>query len=255
MGTALALRVLGQAYRHRAQSTPHDAGHSTKIVAASYRVPHAIVAHTKRSPVTLAAGRAQHPSRHHKAPELRRTGRSLRSELPRKHSPGVVEWGPRPPQALQGPRLRSSRDGATHGPRRRVVLKVAGCPPMQGVEAGLASLPPRAWRRICDTSPCRDRRRGPKVDVLLLGHRSYSESGIGHLALGAGTPVVGPRMGAIEQMLATEPTWLFPRRASTRRSPRSSASSTTHRRAEASRTEREARGRLRDVGAERKRHA
>ena len=40
------------------------------------------------------------------------------------------------------------------------------------------------------------------ADVLLLGHRRASESGILHLALAAGTPVVGPDIAGIGRLLA-----------------------------------------------------
>jgi len=46
-------------------------------------------------------------------------------------------------------------------------------------------------------------------DVVLLGHRSLSESGIAQLALGAGVPVVGPRLGAIARLLEGRPEWVY----------------------------------------------
>ncbi len=48
------------------------------------------------------------------------------------------------------------------------------------------------------------------ADVLLLGHRRASESGILHLALAAGTPVVGPDIAGIGRLLAGVPDWLYP---------------------------------------------
>ena len=48
------------------------------------------------------------------------------------------------------------------------------------------------------------------ADVLLLGHRRASESGILHLALAAGTPVVGPDIAGIGRLLAGRPDWLYP---------------------------------------------
>lgn len=47
------------------------------------------------------------------------------------------------------------------------------------------------------------------ADVLLLGHKSRSESGIAQLALAAGVPVVAPRMGALARLLETRPDWLY----------------------------------------------
>lgn len=46
-------------------------------------------------------------------------------------------------------------------------------------------------------------------DVLVLGHRSSSESGIALLALAAGVPVVAPRSGPLERLLGSEPAWLY----------------------------------------------
>jgi glycosyltransferase involved in cell wall biosynthesis len=48
------------------------------------------------------------------------------------------------------------------------------------------------------------------ADVLVLGHRRASESGILHLALAAGTPVVGPDIGGIGRLLAGQAGWLYP---------------------------------------------
>jgi glycosyltransferase involved in cell wall biosynthesis len=48
------------------------------------------------------------------------------------------------------------------------------------------------------------------ADVLLLGHRRASESGILHLALAAGTPVVGPDIAGIGRLLAGKSEWLYP---------------------------------------------
>jgi glycosyltransferase involved in cell wall biosynthesis len=48
------------------------------------------------------------------------------------------------------------------------------------------------------------------ADVLVLGHRRASESGILHLALAAGTPVVGPDVGGIGRLLARQSGWLYP---------------------------------------------
>ena len=48
------------------------------------------------------------------------------------------------------------------------------------------------------------------ADVLLLGHRRASESGILHLALAAGTPVVGPDIAGIGRLLACQADWLYP---------------------------------------------
>jgi glycosyltransferase involved in cell wall biosynthesis len=48
------------------------------------------------------------------------------------------------------------------------------------------------------------------ADVLVLGHRRASESGILHLALAAGTPVVGPDIGGIGRVLAGQSGWLYP---------------------------------------------
>jgi glycosyltransferase involved in cell wall biosynthesis len=48
------------------------------------------------------------------------------------------------------------------------------------------------------------------ADVLVLGHRRASESGILHLALAAGTPVVGPDIGGIGRLLAGQSGWLYP---------------------------------------------
>lgn len=47
------------------------------------------------------------------------------------------------------------------------------------------------------------------ADVLVLGHRSSSESGIALLALAAGTPVVAPRSGPLERLVGSEPGWLY----------------------------------------------
>jgi glycosyltransferase involved in cell wall biosynthesis len=48
------------------------------------------------------------------------------------------------------------------------------------------------------------------ADVLVLGHRRASESGILHLALAAGTPVVGPDIAGIGRLLAGRSEWLYP---------------------------------------------
>jgi len=48
------------------------------------------------------------------------------------------------------------------------------------------------------------------ADVLVLGHRRASESGILHLALAAGTPVVGPDIAGIGRLLAEQSGWLYP---------------------------------------------
>lgn len=48
------------------------------------------------------------------------------------------------------------------------------------------------------------------ADVLLLGHRRASESGILHLSLAAGTPVVGPDIAGIGRLLAGQADWLYP---------------------------------------------
>ncbi|MGD9695166.1 MAG: glycosyltransferase family 4 protein [Thermoleophilia bacterium] len=47
------------------------------------------------------------------------------------------------------------------------------------------------------------------ADMLLLGHRRASESGILHLALAAGTPVVGPDIAGIGRLLSGRPSWLY----------------------------------------------
>ena len=46
-------------------------------------------------------------------------------------------------------------------------------------------------------------------DLLLLGHRSASESGIAQLALGAGVPVIAPRTGPLATLLASQDGWLY----------------------------------------------
>lgn len=48
-----------------------------------------------------------------------------------------------------------------------------------------------------------------RADVVVLGHRSSSESGIALLALGAGAVVVGPNVSAIGRLLAGEPSWAY----------------------------------------------
>ena len=47
------------------------------------------------------------------------------------------------------------------------------------------------------------------ADIAVLGHRRASESGILHLMLATGTPVIGPDIAGIGRLLAAEPSWLY----------------------------------------------
>jgi glycosyltransferase involved in cell wall biosynthesis len=80
-----------------------------------------------------------------------------------------------------------------------------------GVRRLLAGLPPHAvstdLRHLTVEELVAEARA---ADVLVLGHRRASESGILHLALAAGTPVVGPDVGGIGRLLAGQSGWLYP---------------------------------------------
>ena len=78
------------------------------------------------------------------------------------------------------------------------------------VEALLSQLPPGTVSHRLEYVPLPDLVHEIRSsDVLVLGHRSASESGIAQLALGAGIPVIAPRAGALASLLATQDDWLY----------------------------------------------
>ncbi|HSJ73275.1 MAG TPA: glycosyltransferase family 4 protein [Miltoncostaeaceae bacterium] len=97
---------------------------------------------------------------------------------------------------------------ADPGLRLRVVGRAADC---DGVRRMLDELPAHAvsadLRHLTVEELVSEARA---ADVLVLGHRRASESGILHLALAAGTPVVGPDIGGIGRLLAGQSAWLYP---------------------------------------------
>lgn len=78
------------------------------------------------------------------------------------------------------------------------------------VRALLETLPAGRWSADLKYATIEEVvREARRADALLLGHRRASESGILHLALGAGTPVVGPNLAGIGRLLAARPSWRY----------------------------------------------
>jgi len=78
------------------------------------------------------------------------------------------------------------------------------------VEESLRPLPPHQVSVDLSYLPIsRMVEEAAQADVVVLGHRSDSESGVAHLVLGAGTPVVGPMAGPIGALLEDAADWTY----------------------------------------------
>jgi glycosyltransferase involved in cell wall biosynthesis len=178
-----------------------------------YRVMHGVVVHTEGAAAQvrrLAGGRpgilvVPHPSyapiADHLAPAAAGT---VPGGPPRVAHLGTI----RPYKGLD--RVVQAVAAAQRAGFPDIRLTVAGWPGETDVEAAVADLVPGSADLELGHLPLgRLVAAAGEADVVMLGHRSTSESGVAHLALGAGTVVIGPRMGAIAGLLAPEPGWLY----------------------------------------------
>lgn len=211
---AAVLRLMGATVvvtLHNA--VPHDSGRIRRASqAVALRIPHGFVAHTAevRSEIRRHRG-SRAPVRVLPHPTYRR----------------LAEVGGDGSGIHRGRRLRIGAFGMIRPYKglefvvRAVDLLAAGEPPVEfrvvgrpgdreWAESLLATLPPDTVSRRLEYVPLPDLVREIRsADLLLLGHRSSSESGIAQLALGAGVPVIAPRAGALATLLATRPEWLY----------------------------------------------
>jgi glycosyltransferase involved in cell wall biosynthesis len=212
----LVLRASGQLVVVTVHNpNPHDSGRiARRFAEASYRIPDGLVAHTPDAAISL--GRLCPPS-------------VVVTTIPHPTYADLAgRFGVRPRGAARSDtvtigvlgHIKPYKDlpfvvavlGLLMKENPRVRVRVAGHPADRlEVERCLSRLPTdRLTARLEYLGLEELIREVTMVDVLFLGHRSLSESGIGHLALGVGVPVIGPRVGAIAAMLAGEPDWLFP---------------------------------------------
>lgn len=193
---------------------PHDTGRWGRLkLRLLYRVPHAFFAHTDAiaAEVGRQAGRPR-PVRQVRHPSFLDIVDHLATAAPPGPDapPTVAHLGTiRPYKQL--PRVVDAVANVrrSHPDVRLVVVGNAfGVP---SVDATVAAIPTDHVRVDLGHLPiARLVDEARSADVVMLGHQSTSESGIAHLALGAGAAVVGPRLAAIERLLAAaEPGWLY----------------------------------------------
>lgn len=207
------LRLLGATLivtLHNAR--PHDANARQRLMQnLGMRLPHGFVVHTEAVAQEVRRARPRpasiralaHPS-YRRLAELAAPAAPPREGLLRIGSLGMI----RPYKGLEFVvdvvrRLRARG--------MCIELRVAGrATNPEWVGGLLATLPEGAASSRLEYLPLADLlHEVAQADVLLLGHRSTSESGIAQLALGAGVPVIGPRIGALGRLLEAEPAWLF----------------------------------------------
>jgi len=210
----LALRASGATLITTAHNVrPHDTGLAGRLtMQLLYRVPHGVITHTDEAAdaIRALAGSdrrvlvVRHPSYlpmvdHYMSAlpptqEMPLTVAHLGSVRPYKGLDRVVA-------AVQQAQLADS------GLRLAVVGRADDEAVVAGVVSPLRSGSVRTRLGYVSIAELVDEARA--ADVVMLGHRSTSESGIAHLALGAGAVVVGPRMAAIARLLASEESWLY----------------------------------------------
>lgn len=212
VGFGLAARLLGARVMVTAHNIrPHDATSLQALIQRlGLRVPHAVIVHTRQAAEEIARETAAttpirtlgHPS-YRRLVELVDRPAAVARSRPRIGALGMI----RPYKGLElvvgvFAGLRAGRD---------CELRIAGRASDPGwVDQLVADLPPgSASTRLGYLSlpDFIDELRG--CDVLLLAHRSSSESGIAQLAVGAGVPVVGPRVGPLARLLGGRPEWLY----------------------------------------------
>lgn len=191
---------------------PHDATARHALTQTiGLRVPHAIVVHTEEAAAEVRRSARPdvpvavlgHPS-YRRLVELTRRPERQRGSVPRVGALGMI----RPYKGLEFV-IETFR--AVHAAGIACELRVAGRPSdVPWVDSLLDRLPPGSATARLEYLPLPDFvDEVLACDVLLLGHRSLSESGIAQLALGAGVPVIGPRVGALARLLADRPEWLY----------------------------------------------
>lgn len=210
----LTLRASGATILATAHNAlPHGTGRFGRMkMRVLYRVPHGIIAHTDEAAAEIRSLAGPKPA-------------LLAVPHPR-YAPLADHFGTAAPPAPGDPLLVAhlgtirpykglDRVVAAmvelRAQRSEIVLSVVGrANDADRVATVLAALTPDAVRtELGYVSIERLVNEARRADVVLLGHRSTSESGVAHLALGAGAVVVGPRMAAIERLLAPEPSWLY----------------------------------------------
>lgn len=194
-------------------AVPHDAPGLGRLVhRATYRLPHLIVT---QGDDDAAVVRALAGRRAHVGVVAHGTYRPIADAFPgpsEGDGPGVLVAHLGTLRPYKGfDTVVAAFAGALEadpGLRLRVVGRAAD---EGGVRRLVASLPDGAVSadlRYLTIQELVTEARG--ADVLLLGHRRASESGILHLALAAGTPVVGPDIAGIGRVLAGREAWLYP---------------------------------------------
>ena len=210
----LALRASGATIVATAHNAlRHDSGRFSRAAARMlYRIPHCIVTHTDaaadvirrttrgRRPVLVAP----HPS------YLPMVDHFVHARHPSAGLPlTVAHLGQIRPYKGLGRVTAAVRTAIEHHPD--LCFTIAGrAQDLDGVEEMLIGVPSANVVRDLGYLPIGQLiEHACAADVVVLGHRSTSESGVAHLALAAGAVVVGPRVPAIERLLASEPRWLY----------------------------------------------
>ena len=205
---AAGARVLATVHNVR----PHDAtARHAFTQTVGLRVPHGIIVHAEEAAAEMRRRAAPgtpvavlgHPS-YRRLVELTDRPEPVRGPVPRVGALGMI----RPYKGLE---FVIDTFRAVHADGLPCELRVAGRPSdVPWVRSLLDGLPPGSVTSRLEYLPLSDFvDEVLACDVLLLGHRSLSESGIAQLALGAGVPVIGPRVGALARLLADRPEWLY----------------------------------------------
>lgn len=194
-------------------AVPHDSGRIRRAaLAAALRIPRGFIAHSAAVRTEIERHRGDrvpvrvlpHPT-YRRLAEVGDDGRDIHRGSPlRIGAIGMI----RPYKGLDFVVKVLDRLVGGEPPVEFRVVGRTGDP--AGVEALLARLPAdRVSRRLEYVSLPDLVHEIRSSDLLLLGHRSASESGIALLALGAGVPVIGPRRGALAALLASQDGWLY----------------------------------------------
>jgi glycosyltransferase involved in cell wall biosynthesis len=211
---AAALRAMGATLiltLHNAE--PHDAGRIGRHTqGAALRIPHGFVVHTAQAAEAIRKIRPGAPIAEMAHPSYRRLAEVVGGDTVAR-TPGRVRIGfigmLRPYKGLEFvvDVVRGLLDE-----RAALELRVAGrAGSRKWVQEILAGIPAERAPARLEYLSLRDLVAELRAcDVVLLGHRSESESGIALLALGAGVPVLAPRMGALARLLGEHDDWLFP---------------------------------------------
>jgi glycosyltransferase involved in cell wall biosynthesis len=209
----LVARALGWTVISTAHNAiPHDASRWQRTVQRLlYRLPHGIVCHSETA-----------------AEQIRKAAEDRTCLLVVRHPSyaPIAEWSQRGKTRRQA-RRRVLHFGAIRPYKRLdlvvdavartieafpdVEFRIAGRPDNRAaVEALMRRLPTESVSaQLSHLGLAELLSELDQADVVMLGHRSESESGVAHLALGAGVPIVAPTGGPIGRLLESRPEWTY----------------------------------------------